>query len=143
TLVIGLPILHGQAFVGSLLGVVEPVGQLLPGALSEDEHLVVAHADGQVFYEGPGRSPVSAGELRELLSRATLSGAAEEQQLQLRDAVLLVRPVAGTSVSLALLADEGPRLAHARQRVLEQLAFLALIQVATIALFAAYLRHTT
>src|SRR5690349_10652560 len=32
-LLIGLPILHDQGFAGALLGVVEPEGQLLPGAL--------------------------------------------------------------------------------------------------------------
>src|SRR5256885_8205030 len=121
-LLVGLPIMRDQALAGALVGVVEPVGQLLPGVLPQDEHLVLADSHGHVLYEGPARSPVSAEDLRELLSRANLSSAAEEQQLQLRGAVLLVRPVAGTSVWLALLADEGPRLARVRQRVLQQLA---------------------
>jgi len=140
-LVVALPIFRGGGFAGALVGLVEPVGQLWPGALPQDEHLMMADRDGHVLYEGPGSSPVSAADLQELLSRASLSGVPEEQQI--RRAVLLVRPLQGTTVSLALLADEEPRLARARQRVLEQLAFLALIQVATIALFAAYLRRTT
>jgi hypothetical protein len=142
-LLVGLPISRSGALMGVLLGVVEPVGQLLPAALPPDEHLVLTDCDGHLLYEVPGRSPVSAADLKEVLSRASLLGAAEEQQLQLRQAVLLVRPISGTTVSLALLADEEPRLERARQRVLQQLAFLALIQVATIALFAVYLRRTT
>ncbi|HYV44675.1 MAG TPA: ATP-binding protein [Myxococcaceae bacterium] len=142
-LVVCVPILRGGAFAGALLGVVEPLGQLLPNTLPKDEHLVVADRERHVLFEGPTRSPVSAADLAELLSQATLWSAAEEQQLQLRQAVLLVRPLERTTMSLALLVDEGPRLARARQRLLQQLAFLALIQAATIALFAAYLRRTT
>src|SRR6185295_6488417 len=92
-LVVCVPILRGGAFAGALLGVVEPLGQLLPNTLPKDEHLVVADRERHVLFEGPTRSPVSAADLAELLSQATLWSAAEEQQLQLRQAVLLVRPL--------------------------------------------------
>lgn len=140
-LVIAVPVLREGQLTGAVVGLLDPVQQLLPGGQPVSEHLELAllNADGRVIVPSPRPAWASLPRLGQEVEALIRQGGGSlplGAKIRYANAVRLDR----TGLTLLLIADERAMLAPMRAPVLLQLLTIVLLQLGTFALFTLSLR---
>lgn len=140
-LVVTVPVIADGQRVGYLLGLVTPLDRIVFGQLGPGEDRVVVGAGGTVLLPNQPPAWVRTPGFAELVARLERQGVAEELELAGRPVFASATRVRGTDLDVVLVADEEVAIAPIRRRLIPQLVFLALFQVASLTVLTLFLRR--
>ncbi|MBF5041146.1 sensor histidine kinase [Aggregicoccus sp. 17bor-14] len=137
TLAVAVPVRNE----GVLLGLVQASHRLVPQLHDEGESLAVLGPTGNVLFPSSAPAWVRQGGMLERVQALAAGGEGEQWELAGTPVFAAANAVRGTPLWLLMIADQHAAIAPLRGRMRLQLLFIAVLQVATLLLFALSLRR--
>ena len=142
TFVVAVPVLRAGKATGILVGLIGASDRLLPPGRSPGESLAVVGREGEVLLPAPAPGWTRAAGFAERVEALLAASGGAEWEVEGRASFASAKAVGTTALRVVLLAQEESAIAAIRGRLLMQLLFIAVLQVATLVLFTLYLRRT-
>lgn len=142
--VLAVPVVRHARIVGAVIGLVDPTAKDLPGAqpVGPNRELAVLDGQGRVYLPQPPPGWVNNPAVRQNLEHLLSLDNGDRLSFDGEWHFAAAQRVRNTGLLLVLVAQEQAVTAPIRARVLDQLLFIAILQVSTMLLFSVYLRRS-